>query len=206
MGTCTTNGHTNRKRVSFWHVTKSTSRSTFLRSISLVQPEVNLRCEKLSISKLKLFTYLIFLFQFLFQALSRSPCWQSTPDISAQKLLSYGLKSKAPTVKKYLKEGVLFQQFLQKIGYLGHYPPRRSMFLRICVSCSIKDEQALSLLLIYAALKWIPGLLPIAFNPLDSGLCKKLVDAERRQRPTYACFQGNTNVARINTADYKSVC
>ena len=36
----------------------------------------------------------------------------------------------------------------------------------------------------YAALKWIHGLLPTAHNPLDSGLCKKLVDALRRQRPT----------------------
>ena len=36
----------------------------------------------------------------------------------------------------------------------------------------------------YSALKWIHGLLPIPYNPLDVGLCQKFVDAERRRRKT----------------------
>ena len=126
---------------------------------------------------------LISLFQFFFQALSRSPCWQSTPGISAQKLLSYGLKSRAPsTVKKYLKEGVLFQQFLQQ-NRLSETLPAKAEHVSLYL-CFLLDKRRTSVVsTAYATLKWIHGLLPIAYNPLDSGLYKKLVDAERRQRP-----------------------
>ena len=36
----------------------------------------------------------------------------------------------------------------------------------------------------YSALKWIHGLLPIPYNPLNVGLCQTFVNAERRQRKT----------------------
>ena len=34
----------------------------------------------------------------------------------------------------------------------------------------------------HAALKWIHGILPLASNPLDAGLCKNFVEAEKRSR------------------------
>ena len=82
-----------------------------------------------------------------------------------------------------MKEGVLFQQFLQQ-NRLSETLPAKAEHVSLYL-CFLLDKRRASVVsTAYAALKWIHGLLPIAYNPLDSGLCKKLVDAERRQRPT----------------------
>ena len=104
--------------------------------------------------------------------------------ISAQKLLQGCLQSRAPsTVRKYLREGVLYLTFLRQ-HRLPEVLPTSVEHVSLYLSLLLDMNQASAVSMAYSALKWIHGLLPIPHNPLDVGLCQKFVDTERRRRKT----------------------
>ena len=118
------------------------------------------------------------------QTLAQSKCWQALSGISAQKLLQGCLQSRAlSTVKKYLREGVLYLTFLRQ-HRLPEVLPTSVEHVSLYLSLLLEKNQASAVSMAYSGLKWIHGLLPIAYNPLDVGLCQKFVDAERRRRKT----------------------
>ena len=104
--------------------------------------------------------------------------------MSRRKLLQCILESRAPsTVKKYLREAVLYQTFLRQHRFPEALPTSVE-HVSLYLSSLLAKRQASSVSMAYSALKWIHGLLPIPSNPLEAGLCQKFVDAERRQRKT----------------------
>ena len=116
--------------------------------------------------------------------LAQSKCWQALSGTSVRKLLQSGLKSRVPsTVKKYLREGILYQTFLRQ-HRLPEALPTSAERVSLYLSFLLKKNQASAVSMACSALRWIHGLLPIPSNPLDVGLCQKFVDAERRQRKT----------------------
>ena len=83
----------------------------------------------------------------------------------------------------YLREGVLYQTFLLP-HRLPEALPTSAEHVLLYLSLLLEKNQASAVSMAYSALKWIHGLLPIPYSPLDEGLCQKFVDAERRQRKT----------------------
>lgn len=75
----------------------------------------------------------------------------------------------------------MFLQFLKENQFPEALPStveHVSLYL-----CFLLDKsQASAASMAYSALKWIHSLLPVSFNPLDAELCKKFVEAEKRQR------------------------
>ena len=81
------------------------------------------------------------------------------------------------TVKKYLREGVLFQTFLRQ-HRLPEALPTSAEHVPLYLSLVLEKNQASAVSMPYSVLKWIHGLLLIPYNLLDVSLCQKLVDAE----------------------------
>ena len=67
---------------------------------------------------------------------------------------------------------------------LSEVLPTSVEHVSLYLSLLLEKNQASAVSMAYSALKWIHGLLPIPYNPLDVGLCQKFVDAERRRRKT----------------------
>lgn len=130
------------------------------------------------------YTIFVFIFPFCLQALLSSPAWKSVPSTSAKKLILDCFKSRAPsTVKRYIKEVNLFLQFQAHRG-LSCYFPTTVLHLSLYLSFLLGKRKVCVAATAYAALKWVHAILPLHQNPLDSGLCRNLVEAEKRQRTT----------------------
>jgi len=84
-------------------------------------------------------------------------------------------------VKRYLKEVVTFLNFQTHRGLPG-YLPATVVHLSLYLSSLLGKRKVAAVSTAFAALKWVHGILPVQSNPLDSGLCRHLVEAEKRQR------------------------
>ena len=70
------------------------------------------------------------------------------------------------------------------------------------LSFLLEKHQPSAVSIAYSALKWIHGLLPIPCNPLESGLRRKFVVAERTYRKTHILKKQPTSLELIkNIAD-----
>ena len=104
------------------------------------------------------------------------------PSIPIKKLIKDCFRSRAtPTVKRYIKEVILFLQFQAHRGLSCGFPAT-VVHLFLYLSFLLGKRKVCVTSTAYAALKWVHGILPLKQNPLDSGLCRNLVEAEKRQR------------------------
>ena len=93
----------------------------------------------------------------------------------------YCLASRAPsTVSRYIREVRQFFNYQRNKGYLISLPCEVS-HLALYLSSLIHKDTKNSAQMAYAALKWVHGFFPLLSNPLDSMLCKNLVEAEKRR-------------------------
>ena len=56
--------------------------------------------------------------------------------------------------------------------------------LHACVYLSflLDEQKVLAVSMAYAALKWVHGILPLQWNPLDSTICQNLIEAENTEK------------------------
>ena len=118
-----------------------------------------------------------------FQVLLHSQAWKSAgPSGSIKQLIVDCFRSRAvSTVKRYMKEVVMFLKFQTDRGLAGSFPAT-VVHLSLYLSLLLGKRKVGAVSIAYAALKWVHGILPVERNPLDCGLCRNLVEAEKRQR------------------------
>ena len=84
-------------------------------------------------------------------------------------------------MSKYIREINLFFRYQKAVG-LPRSLPANVAHLALYLSHLLDKKKVSAVSMAHAALKWIHGILPLASNPLDFGLCKDLVEAEKRSR------------------------
>lgn len=82
---------------------------------------------------------------------------------------------------RYLKEVVSFLEF-QSFRGLSCSFPATIVHLSLYLSFLLGKEAIGAVSMAFAALKWVHGILPLQQSPLDSSLCRNLVETEKRQR------------------------
>ena len=83
------------------------------------------------------------------------------------------------TVSRYVREFRLFIQFHKKKG-VSVGLPSSVVEVALYLSHLVHKNTKTSARMAYAALKWVHGILPSLHNPLDSMLCKTLIETEKR--------------------------
>lgn len=118
------------------------------------------------------------------QVLSRSKEWKILTKSTISQLLHQCFKSRAPTtITKYKKEVQLFLQYL-KTNNLPVAIPAMAEHVAQYLSFLLGKNKVCVVSNAFYALKWVHDLLPTSTNPLNVGLCKNLMETERRQRTT----------------------
>ena len=114
------------------------------------------------------------------QVLSCSKEWKSLSKSSTTDLLKQCLQSRAfTTIKKYMRSTFVPSIFKEK-KHARSIPS----FARACGGVFIFFSRKKKVNVVsnaYYALKWIHGLLPISANLSKVGLCKNLLETERRK-------------------------
>ena len=80
---------------------------------------------------------------------------------------------------KYIREVRKFINF-QGINSRPLLFPANVTHLALYLSTLLRKDSKTAVLSAYSAFKWIQGLIPLQFNPLDLTICKNLVETEKR--------------------------
>ena len=109
----------------------------------------------------------------LIQILVRSGSWGTLTAEEIRGLINDCLHSRASsTVAKYIREVRKFSNF-QEINSRPFLFPENVAHLALYLSTLLRKDSKTAVLSACSALKWIHGLIPVQFNPLDFTICKK---------------------------------
>ena len=110
----------------------------------------------------------------------RSASWGTLTSLEIRGLINDCLHSRASsTVAKYIREVRKFINF-QEINSRPFLFPENVAHLALYLSTLLRKDSKTAVLSACSALKWIHGLIPVQFNPLDFTICKNLVETEKR--------------------------
>lgn len=117
---------------------------------------------------------------FLVQVLSSGDCWQAMCAGEKRRLIQDCFRSRAAaTVSRYILEVRQFLTFQKNHGHPVGIPASVA-HLALYLSSVLHKKTKCATQLAYSTLKWVHGILPVCTNPLESMLCRHLVEAEKR--------------------------
>ena len=138
---------------------------------------------------------------FYAQVLLSAKCWGNLSQLDTQRLILDCFRSRATsTVSRYMRESRRFINFQKSKGSSVNLPAEVTNLVLFLSSLLHKNTKSATQVA-YAALRWVHGILPIKRNPLDSMICKNLIEA-KKGRHTFLLTRKNRLIYNLSRPSF----